>query len=480
MARAGIGDETIIAAIQHSPTKFDTSPQSLILLKKAGISDRVLNAMLVAGNRLAPTAKTPSAQKSTEAPVVDNHDVPTADADKGDGNSQARAAFAEQAIRQATKLTDAADLFRKVLDAIGPADQISGVLSIRRKVKVDVTVIPSGRAVSFEGEATRVYPFDSAQISTVEGKTETLIVTDKFGYRAVGDDKKELTRAEVVEQLELMKVDPVYVAQHSKEFLAELACDANAAVTQCNQLRITEIIHPAVTAVWSIDPQTKRILSAHTQMPMIEQQTDLSDYRLVNGIYRPFHYVVTSNNRRSEVFVQQYEFNTSVNSSLFIKPTFPTAPPTPSPATAITATTRLTIRVLQEESVPYVQESGGGISTTCNIVGNANTSAYVNTYGNSASGNATTNWNQSMRCNSYDTTMRWPHVLNVMFVQASNGNSYIIGCDRAWRWSKCVPLRAGDTFNAQFTGKGIEVEAVNSKGKEKNPTYNILRSAVSR
>jgi hypothetical protein len=112
-----------------------------------------------------------------------------------------------------------------------------------------------------------------------------------------------------------------------------------------------------------------------------------------------------------------------------------------------TTTQGLTLRVLQEQSVPYTQESGGGISTSCNIDGTANTSVHVNSYGNSASGNATTNSNQHMTCNSYDTTIRWPHVLNVMYAQASDGNSYIIACDRAWRWSKCVPLRAGDVFN---------------------------------
>ena len=85
-----------------------------------------------------------------------------------------------------------------------------------------------------------------------------------------------------------------------------------------------------------------------------------------------------------------------------------------------------------------------------------------------------------MTCNSYDTTIRWPHVLNVMFAQASDGNSYIIACDRAWRWSKCVPLRAGDVFKAHFTDKGIEVEAISVKINDESPTYHILQSRASR
>jgi len=159
-------------------------------------------------------------------------------------------------------------------------------------------------------------------------------------------------------------------------------------------------------------------------------------------------------------------------------------PQTPNPISIQrapeTTTQGLTLRVLQEQSIPYTKESRGGISTTCNIVGTANTSAYVSTYGNSAYGSATTDLNQRMDCNSYDTTIRWPHVLNVMFAQASDGISYIIACDRAWRWSKCVPLRAGETFSGRFTGKGIEIQAVDSKGKEESPTYQILQSKAWR
>jgi hypothetical protein len=161
----------------------------------------------------------------------------------------------------------------------------------------------------------------------------------------------------------------------------------------------------------------------------------------------------------------------------------PKPPNSPQPQNSITSQRPpesepqgFTLTVVQEQSIPYTGESGGGVSTTCNIVGAANTSAYVNTYGNSAYGNSTTNLNQRMQCNSYDNTIRWPHILNVMFAQASDGISYIIACDKAWRWSKCSGLRAGDTFSARITAKGIEVQAVNSKGKEENLTYQILQS----
>jgi hypothetical protein len=136
----------------------------------------------------------------------------------------------------------------------------------------------------------------------------------------------------------------------------------------------------------------------------------------------------------------------------------------------------LTIRVLQSESVPYTQQYGSGISTNCSITGTANTTGMANTFGNTTSGNSTTNSNLRMSCASYNTNYGWPHMLNVMFVEASNGNAYIIACDKAWRWSKCGPLNAGETFNARFAPKGIEVEAVTVKGKQIRPVYGILQS----
>lgn len=65
--------------------------------------------------------------------------------------------------------------------------------------------------------------------------------------------------------------------------------------------------------------------------------------------------------------------------------------------------------------------------------------------------------------------MNWPHVLNVMLVEASDGNAYIIACDRAWAWSKCVPLRAGDTFNARRTSKGWPWSPLTKREKGQNP-----------
>ncbi|HLM99861.1 MAG TPA: hypothetical protein VK335_11290 [Bryobacteraceae bacterium] len=133
-------------------------------------------------------------------------------------------------------------------------------------------------------------------------------------------------------------------------------------------------------------------------------------------------------------------------------------------------------KVLQSESVPYVVQTGGGISTNCQISGSTNTNFSATTMGNSTFGNATINPNLRMNCSSTDNTVRWTHVLNAMLVEASDGNAYIIACDRAWRWSKCSTLRPGDVFPARQTDKGFVVQFLNAKSEEKEATYSVLQA----
>jgi len=49
MAKAGLGDDVLIQSIQVQPGHYDTAPDDLIALKSAGLSDRVIAAMVAHG-----------------------------------------------------------------------------------------------------------------------------------------------------------------------------------------------------------------------------------------------------------------------------------------------------------------------------------------------------------------------------------------------------------------------------------------------
>jgi hypothetical protein len=67
-------------------------------------------------------------------------------------------------------------------------------------------------------------------------------------------------------------------------------------------------------------------------------------------------------------------------------------------------------------------------------------------------------------------------VVSVMLVEASDGNAYLIACDRERLGSNCLLLRAGDTFSARSTSKGLAVQAVAANGKESGRIYSVLQS----
>jgi hypothetical protein len=67
MIKAGLPEAVVIAKIKSTATKFDLKTDSLVSLKKAGVSDKVLEAMVAAGSGSAPTT---GAMPAPPAPAV--------------------------------------------------------------------------------------------------------------------------------------------------------------------------------------------------------------------------------------------------------------------------------------------------------------------------------------------------------------------------------------------------------------------------
>src|SRR6266446_4872158 len=55
MVKAGLPEAVVIAKIKSTSSKFDLKTDSLVSLKKAGVSDKVLEAMVAAGSGAAPS-----------------------------------------------------------------------------------------------------------------------------------------------------------------------------------------------------------------------------------------------------------------------------------------------------------------------------------------------------------------------------------------------------------------------------------------
>lgn len=75
MAQAKLGDAVITSEIKHSKCDFDTSPNALIKLKQAGVSDRVLEAMTEATHATSSEGVPPTSPNSSAIPMPQNYGI---------------------------------------------------------------------------------------------------------------------------------------------------------------------------------------------------------------------------------------------------------------------------------------------------------------------------------------------------------------------------------------------------------------------
>jgi hypothetical protein len=418
MSKSGIGDATIILTIQKTSTKFDISPDALIQLKTAGVSDPVLNAMLAAAPSSPATSK--PAQPSQQ---------------------------------------DCSQDLDKMLSTFGSPDKIAAIAASRLAATNIVTQFSGVKALHLE----RVTVWTGSMRATLQpatGEGSTLVITPEFNYLISGKMTTSVPPAILRDLQNSLRLDPIYIAKHRNEYSCVSAGTEQVGNVSTGKLNVSSA---GIEGQFNMDLSTGRLVRTTENSSAGQTTTDYSDWRLVDGIYVPFKRHSASSTSTSDLTLTDYQLNPTIESSWF------------QPIAGQVAAS-LTFKVLQAESVPYTVQTNGGISTACNISGSTSTTMTASTIGNTTYGNATSTPNLQMNCRTYDNSIRWQHVLNAMFVQASDGNAYIIACDRAWAWSKCVPLRAGDTFLAKRSDKGFVVQFVNAKAKEKEATYSILQS----
>lgn len=417
MMRSGLGRHTIVLLIRQGPCNFDTSPRAVIKLKKAGVSDEVINAML-ATTRVAPAEA--SAEESSDA------------------------------------------LMLKAANVFGPKDQAAKIRAIRWIGNVNVTETSGLNQQSFAEERVEVYP-DRVYLAmrSATGATKKLVVTPDLSYESAGHMTGALTPATAEAYRQQIRFDPPYVAQHLNDYMliAREHDEENGGAV--DEFKISA---KGTEYVWNVDPQSGRLTSITFQTPAGEVTRQYSDYRQVADLMLPFKWRTTEAGRTSETTVSKYEVNPAIDESVF-------QPPMNLSAGAIS------LKVLQTESVPYTDDMGGDTSVNCQIEepSNGRAAAAIRSLDNPVFADEMTNSDLKMVCNSLGTSRFFPHELSTMLVAGSDGKAYVIGCNKAWRWSKCYPLRTGEVFNASRTEKGLEIHGFDTKGGEDDATYSILR-----
>ena len=77
MVKSGLGENLIVSMVQNQPGKYSLNADELIRLKQAGVSDKILTAMVAKGSGGAPpsTPATSAAAATTDADIPQSADV---------------------------------------------------------------------------------------------------------------------------------------------------------------------------------------------------------------------------------------------------------------------------------------------------------------------------------------------------------------------------------------------------------------------
>ena len=433
MVRAGFGTHTIVLEIENSASKFDTSPRALIRLKREHISEAILDAMVKASHGKSAMSGEASGAGASAAPGV-----------------------------SAAKVLTGQEMVEKALDAIGPHDKLIAIHTLRWTASAAqnaATGPTAGETLRFVEEGVREYPgLAYVGVQQASGKWAKVVVTPGFAYRdtqamtlAVPQARAEQYRAE-------MMFDPVYIAQHMTDFIF------TAAGTEQKKSGTVDVVRVSASGmnyVWRIDAKSGELIEATHEIPSGEVKVEYSDYKKVDGLMLPFARRTVTPDGITELKMDGYQVNPDVDGAMFLQP-------------GSLSTAEENLKVLDSKTIPVSQGLQGWNSANCQLSASPGPTNFPSTLDDVTFTQAQPGANMKLFCNSWEQSTVFKRMLNAMLVVSSDGNAYVIGCQKTWHFSKCSQLDQGRTYHGSRTDDGFDVNGFNIDGSEVQGHYKIL------
>ena len=317
MVQAGLGESTVILSIKNSGTNFDTSPQALIELKKKGVSQSIMDAMLSAA-----TASPAATDVSGVGPAV------------GDGKA----------------------LMAKVVAALGGEKAVKEVKATRvtstREVKAPLNT-------TLEVVYTTVYP-DRVHVAIKSPKFTSVTVyhPPDGSFFEVNGKRQPLSEPAKVETAKSIKMGIMYVAQHANDPKYTFTISGAEKIGD-TQTAILEIATENIQTRWNVDPATGRIIrvtrmvATPTGAPMLTT-FEYGDWRTISGVSVPFK--IIQNGTPAEE-IKSYEINPDNLAGMFDKGSEPNSPAVNMAPQSASATSGCPIEILEVNPHSYVDTS---------------------------------------------------------------------------------------------------------------------------
>ncbi len=237
--------------------------------------------------------------------------------------SPAGSAKAPAEVKPAASNSEGKALMAKVVAAMGGEAKVASVHSLLEKM-TQTAQAPSGE-VNLQVEATIVFP-DRVRASMQQGEqTMTIVSTPESAFMlAPNGAVEDLPASQRKELLEQLKRDPLFVAQHLSDPQFAFAAGQNVKIGD-TQATILDVSAAGTPVRYYVEPASGKIL--RESYPAVgpsgpfQGETDLSDWKTLDGLTLPAKHVNRQNGRvSSTVNVLEFQVNPPVEENLFERP----------------------------------------------------------------------------------------------------------------------------------------------------------------
>jgi len=215
------------------------------------------------------------------------------------------------------------ELMAKVVTAMGGEAKVASVHSLQEKMTQTMQG-PAGD-VTLQVEATIVFP-DRVRASIKQGEqTMTIVSTPDSAFMvAPGSVVEDLPASQREELLQQLKRDPLFVAQHVSDPHFVFAAGASVKIGDVDA-RLLNVSADGTAVQYYVEPGSGRILresySAVGSSGPFQGETDLSDWKTVDGLTLPAKHVNKQNGKvSSTVDVLELQLNPPIDGKLFERP----------------------------------------------------------------------------------------------------------------------------------------------------------------
>jgi zinc protease len=229
----------------------------------------------------------------------------------------------EESAKPTASNDEGKTLAAKVVAAMGGEAKLTAIKAVKAELTLTQKT-PQGD-VPIQMETVIVYPDHlHAEMQTPSG-TMKIVVTPDAAFMAVpGQGQRDFPASQKTETLEQIKRDPIFIASHAKDPNVFFRAGGTEKVGDIDA-RIVDVNAAGALIRWFVDPQSGHILKATyrtlNQGQPVQGETDMADWKSVNGLIVPFvRHNKQDGQESSTAEYTSLEFNPTIDPKLFQKP----------------------------------------------------------------------------------------------------------------------------------------------------------------